>query len=106
MCTGANSASVPDSFQAVVTSILAVTGAVAALVLALLTVPWRAARPQPTRHGKPASIRHIEIQVHGIVDQPVVSKECALGKPVVPEVYMKCRVTTVTSPLKTISLNA
>ena len=35
-----------------------------ALVVALATVPWRAAGSQATRHGKPASTRHIEVQVH------------------------------------------
>jgi hypothetical protein len=64
MCTRANSASVADSFHAVVNSTLAVAGAIMALVVALATAPWRVARSRPTRHGKPASTRHIEIQVH------------------------------------------
>ena len=64
MCTRANSASVPDSFHAVIGSVLAVAGAVAALVVALATAPWRATRSQPTRHGKPARTGHIEVQVH------------------------------------------
>jgi len=64
MCTRANRASVPDSFHAVVSSILAVAGAVLALVVALATAPWRAARSQPTAHGKPAGTGRIEIQVH------------------------------------------
>ena len=64
MCTRASSASVPDSFHAVITSIVAVATAVLALVVAVATAPWRAATSQPTRHGKPASTAHIAIQVH------------------------------------------
>jgi hypothetical protein len=64
MCTRANSASVPDSFHAVISSILAVAAAVLALVVAVATAPWRAATSQPARHGKPASTAHIAIQVH------------------------------------------
>lgn len=64
MCTRADSASVPDSFHAVVSSVLAVAGAVLALVVALATAPWRAARSQAAKHGKPAGIGQIEIQVH------------------------------------------
>src|ERR687883_261302 len=52
MCARANSASVPDSFHAVVGSILAVAGAVVALVVALATAPWRAAVLRPTKLGK------------------------------------------------------
>src|ERR1051326_1895206 len=64
MCTRANSASVPDSFHAVISSIVAVAAAVLALVVAVATAPWRAATSQPIRHGKPASTAHIAIQVH------------------------------------------
>ena len=64
MCTRANSASVPDSFHAVISSIVAVAAAVLALVLAVATAPWRAATSQPIRHGKPASTAQIAIQVH------------------------------------------
>ncbi|MBV9329913.1 MAG: hypothetical protein JO352_39935 [Chloroflexi bacterium] len=64
MCTRANSASVPNSFHALVNSTLALAGAIMLLVVALATVPWRAAGSQATRHGKPASTRHIEVQVH------------------------------------------
>lgn len=64
MCTRANSASVPDSFYAVVSSVLTVAGALPALTVALATAPWRAARSHPAKHGKAASTGHIPIQVH------------------------------------------
>jgi hypothetical protein len=64
MCTRANSASVSDSFHAVISSLVAVAAAVLALVLAVATAPWRAATSQPAGHGKPASTAHIAIQVH------------------------------------------
>jgi hypothetical protein len=64
MCTRANSASVHDSFQAVVGSLFALAGAALALAVALASVPWRVAASRPTKHGKPASTRHVEVQVH------------------------------------------
>jgi hypothetical protein len=64
MCTRANSASVPDSFHAVISSFLAIAGAVLALVVALATAPWRAATSRPTSHRKPSSTAHIAVQVH------------------------------------------
>ena len=64
MCTRANRASVPDSFHALVDSVVAVARAVLALFVALLGAPWRAVRSRPTKHGKPASTDRIEVQVH------------------------------------------
>ncbi len=64
MCTRANSASVHDSFQAVVFSLFALAGAALALAVAVASVPWRVATSRPTKHGKPASTRHVEVQVH------------------------------------------
>lgn len=64
MCARANSASVPDSLHVVVSSVLAVAGAILALVVALATAPWRTIRSRPAKHGKPASTGHIRIQVH------------------------------------------
>jgi hypothetical protein len=64
MCARANSASVPESFRAVVGSFLAIASAVVALVLALATAPWRWAGARPTKLGKPANTGHIEVQVH------------------------------------------
>jgi hypothetical protein len=64
MCTRANRSSVPDSFHALVGSVVAMAGAILALLLALIGAPWRALRSRPTKHGKPASTNHIEVQVH------------------------------------------
>jgi hypothetical protein len=64
MCTRANRASVPDSFHALVDSAVAMAGAILALFVALIGAPWRALRSRPSKHGKPASTEHIEVQVH------------------------------------------
>ena len=64
MCTRANSASIQDSFHALVGSLHALTGAALALAVAIATVPWRVATSRPTKHGKPASTRHVDVQVH------------------------------------------
>jgi len=64
MCTRANRRSVPDSLHALVGSLVGFANALFMLVLAMLTVPARLVRPRPAKHGKPASIRHVEVQVH------------------------------------------
>lgn len=64
MCTRANRASVSDSVQALVGSCVALASALVALIAALATAPYRAGSPHSTTHGKPASIRHVEVQVH------------------------------------------
>src|SRR5439155_2765713 len=63
-CTRANRRSVPDSLHALIGSVAAFTSAVVMLVMAMITVPLRLVRPSPTKHGKPASIDHVEVQVH------------------------------------------
>ena len=64
MCTRANRASVSDSAHALIASLFAFATAAAVLVLALATMPARLVRSCPTKHGKPASTKHVEVQVH------------------------------------------
>src|SRR5712692_630799 len=64
MCTHANRASVPDSLHALFGSLVAFISSVLALGIALATAPIRMVRSRPTKHGKPASTRHVEVQVH------------------------------------------
>jgi hypothetical protein len=64
MCTRANRSSVPDSFHALVGSLVAMAGAILALSVALIGAPLRALRSRPAKHGKPASTDRIEVQVH------------------------------------------
>jgi hypothetical protein len=64
MCTRANRRSVPDSLQALVGTLLAFASALFALVVATVTFPVRLVRPGPTKHGRPASTEHVEVQVH------------------------------------------
>ena len=64
MCTRANRRSVPDSLHALIGSVAAFASAFVMLVMAVITVPLRLVRPRPTKHGKPASIDHVEVQVH------------------------------------------
>jgi hypothetical protein len=64
MCTRANRASVPDSLHALFGSLVAFISSVLALGVALATAPIRMVRSRPTKHGKPFSTRHVEVQVH------------------------------------------
>jgi hypothetical protein len=64
MCTRANRASVSDSVHALLASLSALVTALALLAIALATMPIRLLRPTATKHGKPASTNHVEIQVH------------------------------------------
>lgn len=64
MCTRANRASVSDSAHALISSLLTVATAVASLVVALATIPIRLVCSCPGKHGKPASTRHVAVQVH------------------------------------------
>jgi hypothetical protein len=64
MCARANRGSVPDSLHALIGSLVMVASAVLVLVLALTTAPVRLVRTRPTKHGKPAGIGRIEVQVH------------------------------------------
>jgi hypothetical protein len=64
MCTRANRASVPDSFHALTTAVLALASAIVALAAAAVTIPWRSLRSRPSTRAKVDSTRHIEIQVY------------------------------------------
>src|SRR5438105_10217800 len=64
MCTRANRASVCDSAHALMASLFAFATAAAVLVVALATIPFRLVRSCPTKHGKPAPTKHVEVQVH------------------------------------------
>src|SRR6266487_2856136 len=64
MCTRANRASVPDSLHALFGSLVAFISSVLALGIALATAPIRMVRSRPTKHGKPFSTKHVEVQVH------------------------------------------
>ncbi len=64
MCTRANHRSVPDSLHALIGSVAAFASAFVMLVMAVITIPFRLVRPRPTKHGNPASIDHVEVQVH------------------------------------------
>src|SRR5438067_832668 len=67
MCTRANRASVPDSVHALVGSVLGLLTAVAALTVAVVTVPLRLLQTRSTaftRYGQPASTSHVQVQVH------------------------------------------
>lgn len=64
MCTRANKASVPDSLHAFAGSFAALVVALTSLVVALASAPTRLMLPRPTKHGKAASIAHVEVQIH------------------------------------------
>jgi hypothetical protein len=64
MCARANPTSVHDSLRSFVGSLVVFASALFMLVLAIVTVPVRLVRPRSAKHGKPASIRHVEVQVH------------------------------------------
>src|SRR5438105_5832799 len=64
MCTRANRRSVPDSLHALIGSLVAFASASFVLVMAMSSAPVRLVRPRPTKHGNPASIDHVEVQVH------------------------------------------
>jgi hypothetical protein len=64
MCTRANRASVPESAHALIVALLALATSLVVLAIALVTVPIRVVGSRPTKHGRPASTGHIEIQVH------------------------------------------
>ena len=64
MCTRANRRSVSDSLHALIGSVAAFASAFVMLVMAVITVPLRLVWPRPTKHGNPASIDHVEVQVH------------------------------------------
>src|SRR2546423_2586721 len=64
MCTRANRRSVPDSLHALVGTLVAFASALFVLVMAIVTFPVRLVRPGPTKHGRPASTEHVEVQVH------------------------------------------
>jgi hypothetical protein len=64
MCTRANRGSVPDSLHALIGAVVALATAFVVLTTAVMTVPLRLVRQRPTKHGKPASIEHVEVQVH------------------------------------------
>jgi hypothetical protein len=64
MCTHANRASVPESAHALIVTLLALATSLVILAIALVTVPIRVVGSRPTKHGRPAPTRHIEIQVH------------------------------------------
>jgi hypothetical protein len=64
MCTRANRASVSDSAHALIASLFSFATAAAVLAVALVTMPLRLVRSCPTKHGKAASTRHVEVQVH------------------------------------------
>jgi len=64
MCTRANRASVSDSAHALIASLFAFATAAALLAVAIVTMPLRLVRSCPTKHGKAASTRHVEVQVH------------------------------------------
>src|SRR5437870_2880937 len=78
MCTRANRASVPDSAHALFGSLVAFISAVLALFIAVATAPIRIARSRPTKHGKPASTNHVEVQVHLRNDERVraIQRSC------------------------------
>jgi hypothetical protein len=64
MCTRANRASVPDSLHALVGCLVGAGRALLLLLVALATAPGRWARSRPSKHGAPASTRHVEVPVH------------------------------------------
>jgi hypothetical protein len=64
MCTRANRASVPESAQALIVTLFALVSSLVFLIIALLTVPFRVVGSRPTKHGRAASTRHVEVQVH------------------------------------------
>ena len=84
MCTRANRASVSDSAHALVGSIVALLAAFATLGVAVTTVPVRLVRARATRYGQPASIAHVQVQVHlnnvGRVHEIERSCRSALGR--------------------------
>jgi hypothetical protein len=63
MCTRANRASVPDSLHALASSLIGLTTALLALLVALATAPVRLVR-RGTRRWSPTSTSHIEVQVY------------------------------------------
>jgi hypothetical protein len=64
VCTRANKASIPDSLHALAASFVGLVVALVSLVVAMLSAPARLIVPRPTKHGKPASVAHVEVQIH------------------------------------------
>jgi len=64
MGTRADRHSIAASSRAFVDAIVASGVALAMLVLALLTAPIRLVRGRSQAHARPASIKHVEVQVH------------------------------------------
>jgi hypothetical protein len=64
MCTRANRASVSDSAHALVSSLVALLAALVALGIAVTTFPVRLFLARSTRQANPASIAHVQVQVH------------------------------------------
>src|SRR5215475_11981589 len=64
MCTRANRASVSDSAHAFILATVAVATILVVLAIAVVTLPLRIWRSAPTKHGRPASTAHVEVQVH------------------------------------------
>jgi len=64
MGTRADRHSIAASSRAFVDAIVASGVALAMLVLALLTAPIRLVRRRSQAHARPASIKHVEVQVH------------------------------------------
>jgi len=64
MCIRADKASVPDSLHAIASSFVGLVAALGSLIVALVSAPARLLMPRPTKHGKPASTRNVEVQVH------------------------------------------